>query len=1135
MQTKEKVRVYALAKTLDVESKLILDHCRDLGYDVKNQLSGLETDQAEIVKQRILKGAKSGAAAEPARPVATGPVIPPKDRTIVKVPVSKPAPKPFTPPAPPAPTLPAPVAEVVAPVPVMPPPVAPIAIAPVVPTPPVAPPLKTSPAPMRTMRTIRTPSPKAPVAPPAPVAEQAPVAEPKIEEQPPIKVEPQVSPLEESKPTPSPVVAPSVVVESPVIAEPIAPTLAAEIPAAKIERPEATPTPAVTTPAAPITPPAPARLPMNTPRVMNLNAPRPISGDRPPRAANPATTAPPAAPKTPAASMSPPPAAPARPIAPPARTPGGNPPNPSTTSPGGRMNLSGSGARPGMGSGGAGGPGRGGPGERNRRMGIDRKPGAASGQRPGGPGGAGPTGQGGGGGARPPLPGRDDKKTPPPVPKPQPRVFTAEELAQLRTGVTVNEMMRKQQIAEKQKDAVPPGPDGGTGGEELDEEGKKRGLPGKIVGRDGRHVERAKRQEKRKAKDTVVIKDGQVEVVEENSGRRWGRRPKPKIKLPGTIERKGKVPITLPMTVRTLSAATGLKVNELIFKLKDLTQSLFTINTNVDVEVAELIAEEKGIELEIIRPKDMEQDLVDEHTEAADDSSKLELRAPVVTIMGHVDHGKTSLLDRIRQEYGVKSDVVSTEAGGITQVIRAWRVEKDGKPVTFLDTPGHEAFTKMRARGANVTDIAVIVVAADDGVMPQTTEAIAHARAAGVSIMVVINKIDLPNANIKKTEQQLYSLSLLPDSMGGDCQFVYTSAATGKGIDDLLENLSLLAEIKELKANPHKPARGTCLEAYLSGDEGVMATVLVQEGTLHRGDIVLCGAASGRVRAMYDDHGRPIKEAGPSMPVRITGLDEAPNADDHFHVVTELGRAAEIASKRKQKMRESLYNGRVAVKLEDFGKSENKVAELKIILKAEAKGSIEAIKKELEKLVHDEVRVRVLHAGIGAISESDVDLALASPEDSMVIGFNVVPDDNALRFAEERKIPIREYDIIYKLTNDIKAALEGKLKPREDVIHLGRAVIRETFKISKVGTIAGCYVTQGTIERSAKIRVIREGAVIYPPPERSASLESLKRFKDDAREVREGYDCGIKVAGYDDLKVGDVIEAYRIEHVKRTL
>jgi translation initiation factor IF-2 len=485
-------------------------------------------------------------------------------------------------------------------------------------------------------------------------------------------------------------------------------------------------------------------------------------------------------------------------------------------------------------------------------------------------------------------------------------------------------------------------------------------------------------------------------------------------------------------------------------------------------------------------------------------------------------------LDRIRH-----SNVTATEAGGITQVIRAWRVEHNGKPITFLDTPGHEAFTKMRARGAHVTDIAVIVVAADDGVMPQTEEAISHAKAAGVSIVVAINKIDLPNANIRKTEQQLYSLGLIPDTMGGEVPFVYTSAATGKGIDELLETLSLVAELKELKANPNKPATGTCLEAFVSEEEGVFATLLVREGTLHKGDVVVCGPSFGRVRAMYDDLGRHIDAAGPSMPVRITGLDEAPNADDSFMVVPELSMAHEIAEKRREKLREANVTRREAVRLEDI--SHAKIAELKIILKADFRGSIEAIRKELEKLHHEEVRVRVLHAAIGGINESDVQLALASPRDTIIVGFNVVPDDRALALAEERGVQIRQYNIIYQLTDDIRAALEGKLKPREEIVHLGRAVVRETFKISRVGTIAGCYVTQGVIERSAKVRVIRGGVVVYPPPDRTVGLESLKRFKEDVREVREGFECGLKIAGYDDVKVDDVIEAYRIEQVQRTL
>jgi translation initiation factor IF-2 len=496
--------------------------------------------------------------------------------------------------------------------------------------------------------------------------------------------------------------------------------------------------------------------------------------------------------------------------------------------------------------------------------------------------------------------------------------------------------------------------------------------------------------------------------------------------------------------------------------------------------------------------------------------------------MGHVDHGKTSLLDKIR-----RSNIVATEAGGITQVIRAWRVEHGGKPVTFLDTPGHEAFTKMRARGAQVTDVAVIVVAADDGVMPQTEEAISHAKAAGVSLVIAINKIDMPSANITKTRQQLYHLNVLPDNMGGDTPFVETSAATGKGIDELLDQLAVVAELKELKANPKKPARGTCLEANLTEGEGVQATLLVRNGTLRKGDIVLVGAATGRVRQMYNDLGNPIQEAGPSVPVRITGLDIVPNASDTFQVLSDLNLAAAVADSRRHRMRETTVTKRAPLTLERL--TEAKIDELKVILKADFRGSIEAIRKELDKLQHAEVRVRVLEAGIGAITENDVWLALASPEDTMIVGFNAVPDDNALRLAEERSVKISEYNIIYNLTNDIRAALEGKLKPREEVVHLGRAIVRETFKISRTGTIGGCYVTQGTIKRNAKVRVIREGVVIYPPQDRNASLESLKRFKEDVGEVREGFECGMKVAGYDDIKVGDVIEAYRVEHVQRTL
>jgi translation initiation factor IF-2 len=664
--------------------------------------------------------------------------------------------------------------------------------------------------------------------------------------------------------------------------------------------------------------------------------------------------------------------------------------------------------------------------------------------------------------------------------------------------------------------------------EEVRDKKGKRG-PGMVPGRDARHKQRAARKKSREAEETEVRggrlllkEDLDQPSLKERIKKHKERKPKP------TERRKGKVPIELPITVRSLSAAIGKPVGELLFKLRDQgAPPTININSTVDPGLAEALALEAGCELEIKRPLDAEEQLL-ASLQQPDAPEDLVPRAPVVTIMGHVDHGKTSLLDRIRA-----SNVAATEAGGITQVIRAWRVEHNGRPITFLDTPGHEAFTKMRARGAQVTDIAVIVVAADDGVMPQTEEAINHAKAAGVWIVVAINKVDLPSANVNRTRQQLYGLGILPDNMGGDVPFVETSAATGKGIDELLETLAVVAELKELKANPKRPARGTCLEAMLSEGQGVLATVLVQHGTLHRGDVILCGATYGRVRAMFDDLGRPIQEAGPSVPARITGLDEVPNADDPFVVVPDLAIAREIAEKRKVKLQEAALQPRQQLSLEKL--SQAKIAELKIILKADFRGSIEAIRKELEKLQHEEVRVRVLHAAIGGITESDVQLALTSPQDTIIVGFNVVPDDRALALAEEKGIQIRQYDIIYQLTNDIRAALEGKLKPREEIIHLGRAVVRETFKISRVGTIAGCYVTQGVIERSAKVRLIRQGVVIYPPPDRTAGLESLKRFKDDVREVREGFECGLKIAGYDDVKVDDVIEAYRVEQVQRTL
>jgi translation initiation factor IF-2 len=671
---------------------------------------------------------------------------------------------------------------------------------------------------------------------------------------------------------------------------------------------------------------------------------------------------------------------------------------------------------------------------------------------------------------------------------------------------------------------------GGVVAEGEDEDSPQR-RAGAVRGREDRHKRRTQRAKDRRGSEETSV--GRLRALGDDEDDRASIRL---LKRKRTEARRGTMPpkekrvtITLPITVRSLCEATGVKASDVLRKLIERGQMEVSINSHLDIAVAEELALDFGKELMIKKPLDAEEQLLAQ-LQGADESEKLVARAPVVTIMGHVDHGKTSLLDRIRE-----SNVVATEAGGITQHLRAWRVQHNGHAITFLDTPGHEAFTQMRARGAQVTDIVVLVVSADDGVMPQTEEAISHAKAANVPIIVAINKVDLPNANLNKTRQQLYSQGLLPDDMGGDSPFVETVATKEKarGVDQLLESILLVAELAELKANPDRPGSGTCLEAKLSEGEGVVATLLVQTGTLRRGDVVCCGLAYGRVRAMYDDLGRPLEVAGPTVPARITGLDQVPNADDKFYVVPDLNVAREIVEKRINQVRAAQPIKHATFRLEDLDKT--KVAEIKLILKADVRGSIEAIKKELEKLDHEEVKIHLLHSGIGAITEGDVQLALASPEDTFIVGFNVVPDDRANSLADDKDVQIRQYDIIYKLTDDLRSALEGKLKPHEQVIHLGRAVVRKTFKISRVGTVAGCYVTQGQIERSARVRLIREGVVIYPPPDRVATIETLKRVKDDAREVREGYECGIKIAGYDDVKPDDVIEAFRVEQVMRTL
>jgi translation initiation factor IF-2 len=584
----------------------------------------------------------------------------------------------------------------------------------------------------------------------------------------------------------------------------------------------------------------------------------------------------------------------------------------------------------------------------------------------------------------------------------------------------------------------------------------------------------------------------------------------------------GPVQLETPITVRSLSAAAGITAKDIQTRLFKTLGVMATINALITEEQAQLLALDFGIEVQV-KGKQTAESRMEERLEAeADDPADLTARPPIVTFMGHVDHGKTSLMDRIRQ-----ANVAAGEAGGITQHIGAYQARvKDGGLVTFLDTPGHQAFTAMRARGANLTDIVVLVVAADDGVMPQTEEAISHAQAAGVMIVVAINKSDLPGANPEKVMQQLAKYNLIGEKWGGDTPMIATSAVTGAGIDDLLEELHLRAEVLELKGNPKRSASGNVVEASMDPDAGVRATILVRNGTLRRGDVVLCGASYGRVRAMYDYNNQPVEEAGPSTPVVLFGLDAVPDAGQGFVVVGDLSKAREISQQRRGREREANRQPDQMRTLESlFAK---KHEELNLIIKADVRGSLEALRKEIGQFSHSEVMVRIIHDGIGAINESDVELAHAS--DAIIIGFHVVPDTAAERLAAERGVEIRRYEIIYQVLDDIKKALEGLLRPESKEVQLGRVIVKQTFSISRVGVIAGCAVISGTIERSAKLRVIRDGVVIG-----AYGIESLKRVKDDVKEVRQGMDCGIKLAGYDDVKVGDLFEAYKVEEIKRTL
>ena len=548
---------------------------------------------------------------------------------------------------------------------------------------------------------------------------------------------------------------------------------------------------------------------------------------------------------------------------------------------------------------------------------------------------------------------------------------------------------------------------------------------------------------------------------------------------------------------------------------------MVTMNQRLDAETLTIVADEFGYQVEFVTA-----DIEDSIKEEDDSPEDLFPRAPIVTVMGHVDHGKTSLLDYIREE-----NVIAGESGGITQHIGAYNVElKDGQNITFLDTPGHEAFTAMRARGTQVTDLVIIVIAADDDVMPQTKEAISHAQAAGVPIIFAINKIDRPNSNPDKIKEKLSSMNLLVEEWGGKIQSQDVSALKGTGIDELLEKVLLEAEFLELKANPNKPATGSVVEAFLDKGKGYISTILVQSGTLKIGDYLLAGQHSGKVKAMHDERGKTLTQAGPSTPVSILGLDGAPQAGDKFNVFDDEKEAKQIAVKRTQLVREQSVRTQKHITLDEIGRriAIGEFKELNIILKGDVDGSVEALTDSFQKLSTDEILINIIHKAVGAITESDV--LLASASDAIIIGFNVRPTGNARQIADKEEIDIRNYSIIYDAINDLKDAMEGMLAPKFKEEVTGNVEIRETFKISKVGTIAGCMVTSGKIFRNSNIRIIRDGIVVN-----SGTLASLKRFKDDVKEVSKGYDCGIQIKNYNDIKIGDTIEAYSEVEIKKKL
>ncbi|NFT14087.1 translation initiation factor IF-2 [Clostridium botulinum] len=630
------------------------------------------------------------------------------------------------------------------------------------------------------------------------------------------------------------------------------------------------------------------------------------------------------------------------------------------------------------------------------------------------------------------------------------------------------------------------------------------------------------KSEKTKEEDDEIETTAKNPIKESTNNKKANKRDDKKEKV-NTENAEDMAIITMTsdtITVKEISDKLEKSYAEVIKELM-LMGVMASVNQEINFEMAEKLAAK--FDTEILKEDEDDKEDLEDILKDNEEEEHLQKRSPIITVMGHVDHGKTSLLDAIR-----KSKVTSTEAGGITQHIGAYTVELNGEAITFLDTPGHAAFTAMRARGAQVTDIVILVVAADDGIMPQTQEAISHCKAANVPLIVAINKIDRPGANIDKVKQELTEYGLVAEDWGGDTICVPVSAHTKEGIDDLLEMILLSSEILELKANPNRKAKGTVVEAKLDKGRGAVATLLIQNGTLRVGDSIVVGSTYGRIRAMFNDKGRNIKSAGPSTPVEILGLSEVPEAGDKFYQVKDEKTARGIADKRKEKIRDEYLQSTHKVSLEDLYNQiqEGTVKELGLIVKADVQGSVEALKQSLEKLSTEEVKVRVIHGGVGAINETDVTLATAS--NGIILGFNVRPDNNAIVASERDGVDIKTYRVIYDAIEDIKSAMLGMLEPEFKEVVIGTAEVRQVYKISSVGTIAGAYVQTGKLARNAGARVIRDGIVIF-----ESELASLKRFKDDAKEVAQGYECGLSIEKFNDIKEGDIIECFIMEEIKK--